>query len=142
MYKCSIHIAILLSSEGCLLWQREERLHVLFCFFPLHGGRKVRSSCCFGWSCDRPAKVQKRMKAYERTAPQATATSFETFPHSVGLVIKGCNTFPASHTRPLLYRISSARMMLKRTTSRFVARRLCPNVQYLFKKKLVTAPPL
>src|SRR6266567_799664 len=98
-----------------------------------------RSSCCFVWSCDRPAKVQKRMKAYERTAPQATATSFETLPHSVGLVIKGCNTFPASHTRPLLYRISSARMMLKRTTSRLVVRRLCPNVQYLFKKKLLTA---
>src|SRR2546423_15062258 len=101
-----------------------------------------RVSGCFGRSCDRPAKVQKRMKAYERTAPQATASSFEALPHNVTLVIKGCSAFPASHTRPLLYRISSARMMAKRTTSRPVVRCLRLNVQYLFKKKLVTAPLL
>ncbi len=43
---------------------------------------------------------------------------------------------------PQLYRISSARMMTKRTTSRRVVRCLRLNVQYLFKKKLVTAPLL
>src|SRR5437588_1144918 len=46
LYKCGIHIAILLCSGGCLLWQREERLHMLFSFFPLNGGRKARSLSC------------------------------------------------------------------------------------------------
>src|SRR5947208_6889440 len=99
-------------------------------------------SCFFGRSCDPLANVQKRIQVYEITAPTATATSFEALPHKVTLAINGCNALPASHTSPLLYRISRDRVMAKRTTSRPVVRCLRPKVQYLFKKKLLTAPLL
>ena len=74
--------------------------------------------------------------------PATIATSFEALPQSVTLVINGCNAFPASHIRPLLYRTSRNKVIRKRTTSLRVVFCLCPNVQYLFKKKLVTAPLL
>src|SRR5213080_3914347 len=97
-----------------------------------------RFSCFFGRSCDPLAKVQKRIQVYERTAPTATATSFEALPHSVGLAITGCKALPACQTRPLLYRISRDKLMAKRPTSRVVGLCLRPKVQYLFKKKLLT----
>src|SRR6266496_5804978 len=74
----------------------------------------------FGRSCDLLAKVQKRMQVYERTAPTATATSLDALPHNVVLAISGCKAFPASHTRPLLYRISRDRLIAKHTTSLLV----------------------
>ena len=40
------------------------------------------------------AKIQKRIKAYEITVPPTTARSFDALPHSVTLVITGCNAFP------------------------------------------------
>jgi hypothetical protein len=77
---------------------------------------------------------------YEITTAPTTATSFEALPHKAALVMNGCNTFPAPHTRALLYRTSKNKVMAKRSTSLRVVLRLCPNVQYLFKKKLLTAP--
>ena len=50
-------------------------------------------------------------------APQVTATSFDTLPHSTGLAITGGNAFPASQTRASLERTSSNRLIAKRTTT-------------------------
>src|SRR5437879_2231998 len=97
---------------------------------------------CFGRWCDSLAKIQKRMMRYESTAFPATASSFEAFPHIMALARNGCKALPMSHTSPLLDRISRNMLNRKRPTSWLVGLCLCPNVQYLFKKKLLAAPAI
>jgi len=97
---------------------------------------------CFGRFCDPLAKIQKRMMRYESTAFAATARSFVALPHSMALAINGCKPLPMSHTSPVLDRSSRNMLITKRPTSLLVGLCLRPNVQYLFKKKLLAAPPI
>src|SRR5215472_16763499 len=97
---------------------------------------------CFGRFCDPLAKIQKRMMRYESTALAATASSFEAFPHIMALARNGCKALPMSHNSPLLDRSSRDMLKRKRRTSWLVGLCLCPNVQYLFKKKLLAAPAI
>ena len=76
------------------------------------------------------------------SAVPAIATTFEALAHTAALTRKGWKTWLASQRMLLLHPSPHSVVRLKRATSRGVVRCLCPKVQYLFKRKLFTAPRL
>jgi hypothetical protein len=76
------------------------------------------------------------------SAVPAMASTFEAFAHSVALTRKGWRSVLASQRMALLHPIPHNVVKMKRACSARVTCCLDPKVQYLFKKKLLTAPRL
>src|SRR5437588_12624887 len=86
--------------------------------------------------------TQKLIPRYEISAVPEIAITFEAFAQSVGFISIGCNALLASQRMILLHPIPHNVVTMKRTTSLQVVLCRYPNVQYLFKRKLLTAPSL
>src|SRR5260221_13700610 len=84
-------------------------------------------------------KTQRRMPKYDMAAVPITAQPLERFTQSEGLVTRGRNHQAANQMRLSLQKIPRMVRRTNRISSSTDTRRFCPNVQYLFRQKLLRA---